>query len=111
MESWRRVPPASAVERIAKGLVYNRDDCLQLLGEENYPEVERGYRLANGSSYGVKVPCHPDPIVQAILEQKREAEIVWLRCIPFSLFYHQLPLGLSQLRFPQFPLSGQPSDI
>ena len=56
----RLQPSPSAVERIAKGLVYDRDDSLQLLGEENYPEIERGYRLANGSEFGVRVPCHTE---------------------------------------------------
>jgi hypothetical protein len=72
----RMQPSAVNMERFARGLAYDREINMTFLGKGMYPETERGYRMADGSQVGVRVPVHPDPIVQAALEQSREAEIV-----------------------------------
>lgn len=72
----RMQPGIEAVERLARGLVYDQEKELTLLGAGQYPEQERGFRMRDGSRWGVAVPVHPDRIVQSMLEQIREAEIV-----------------------------------
>jgi hypothetical protein len=71
----RLQPTTDAIERMAMGLFSDVDQTLTNLGQE-YSEEERGYRMRDGSKYGVRVRCHPDPFVQALLEQSREMEIV-----------------------------------
>lgn len=72
----RLEPQHFAVERLAMGLSSDSERTLTLLDEDRYPEVKRGYRMSDGSRFGVMVPCHPDPFVQSLLEQVREAEII-----------------------------------
>lgn len=72
----RLQPPPAAIERLAMGLSSDSERTLTLLKGDRYPEEERGYRMTDGSRFGVMVPCHPDPFVQALLEQTREAEII-----------------------------------
>jgi hypothetical protein len=43
-------------------------------GRLRYASTKRPYLMADGSQHPVKVAVHPDPIVQAIVWQKREGE-------------------------------------
>jgi hypothetical protein len=74
----RNEPAIHDIERDAKALFF---DCpgihLQLLPRgERLPEQERGYLMRDGQQIGAPVSCHPDPQINALLEQIREAETV-----------------------------------
>ena len=47
-----------------------------LKGRINYPSRTRRYLMRDGSTKLVNVAAHPDPRVQAVVEQGREAEMV-----------------------------------
>lgn len=67
----RNEPPIKAVEAIARA-VYLADRVPLNFANDWVTEM-RGYRL-HGRRVGISVVRHPDPRVQAILEQLREAE-------------------------------------
>jgi hypothetical protein len=68
----RQQLPVDAVEARARALFADDPEPLILTGE--LVEQMRGYRLRDGSSVAGKVWVHPDPRVQAVLEQVRERE-------------------------------------
>jgi hypothetical protein len=45
-------------------------------GQVDYPKSHRPYVMRDGSTRSVKVKVHPDPRVQAVVEQVREAEML-----------------------------------
>jgi hypothetical protein len=66
-------------EDLAMALTF--DDAVEITrikadeaGHEGYGIEQRPYLVRNGSAATAKVSFHPDPIVQAIVEQKREGE-------------------------------------
>lgn len=67
-------PPAGAVERLTRGLFYDKPVTLAL--GYGYVKTERGYRMKDGEQWGTDVSEHPDELVQAVLETVREAEII-----------------------------------
>jgi hypothetical protein len=67
----RNQPPVDAVEDIARAVFACDFDPLQLSGK--WSDEPRGYRL-KGQMAGVEVPVHPDPRIQAVVEQIRECE-------------------------------------
>jgi hypothetical protein len=64
-------PPIKAMEDEAKALFF--DDPTPLMLSDNWVMDERGYRTTL-EAQGVKVQVHPEPRVQAVVEQKREYE-------------------------------------
>ncbi|WP_132255336.1 bifunctional DNA primase/polymerase [Methylobacterium segetis] len=72
----RMQPRVEDVERMARGFFYDRDLPMTFLKGGNFPQVPRGYRLADGSQNGTLAQVHPDETVQALVEQLREAEVV-----------------------------------
>ena len=67
-----QMPPREA-EAIARCLFGDDPEPLLLTGE--YVPQMRGHRLKDGTRSAVEVQVHPDPRVQAIVEQTREREI------------------------------------
>lgn len=67
----RNQPPLAAVENLARALFY--DDPSPLVQATDWSETVRGY-TDKVEERGVMVHVHPDPRVQAILEQLREQE-------------------------------------
>jgi hypothetical protein len=68
-----------AAENLAMALTF--DDAVEITriepdaaGHEGYGIERRPYLMRDGSKRSAKVSVHPDPIVQAIVEQKREGE-------------------------------------
>jgi hypothetical protein len=47
-----------------------------LKGRVNYPNRERAYTMLDGARSTRRVSAHPDPRVQAVVEQGREAEML-----------------------------------
>jgi hypothetical protein len=75
----RRELPIDVAEARAMALWYDTPDPLSLLspddlGRLNYPEVDRDYQMRDGTRQPGKARAHPDPRVQAVIEQDREAE-------------------------------------
>lgn len=68
----REQPPAEAVEAQARALFADDTEPLNLTGE--LVERKRGYRMRDGRPAEATVWIHPDPRVQALLEQVRERE-------------------------------------
>ena len=68
----REQPRVDAVEAQARALF--ADDPAPLILTGDLMEQVRGYRMRDGSSVAGKVSVHPDPRVQAVLEQVRERE-------------------------------------
>lgn len=69
----REQPSPEDIEDQARALFGDDPEPLNLTG--NYVQEVRGYRLHSGAHQGAKVAVHPDPRVQALLEQVREREI------------------------------------
>lgn len=69
----REQPPPLAVENMARSLFGANSEPLLLAGE--YVPQMRGHRTKDGSRTAVVVQVHPDPRVQALVEQAREREI------------------------------------
>ena len=69
----REQPPPLAVENMARSLFGADPEPLLLAGE--YVPQMRGHRTKDGSRTAVVVQVHPDPRVQALVEQCREREI------------------------------------
>lgn len=67
----RNEPPIQDVEAIARSVFLK--DMVPLQFASEWTVEERGYRLKD-KKFGVEVVRHPDPRVQAILEQLREGE-------------------------------------
>ena len=68
-------------ERLAKAIWYDTQQPIQCIparptGQVQYPYRVRGYKMRDGSQNQVRVRVHPDPRVQAVVEQVREAEMV-----------------------------------
>ena len=68
----REQPAPGAVEALARSLFGDEEEPLALGGA--WTTELRPYRMRDGSRRGVEVAVHPDPRVQAILEQIRERE-------------------------------------
>lgn len=64
-----------AVENIARALYFDADTPLVFLGERRLPKVERRRRMRDGSDSVALVEAHPEPRIQAVLEQCREREL------------------------------------
>lgn len=74
----RLEPPPRVTERIA-GVIFGKLPEAIQPGEDGkiwYPEVEQHLRMTNGPAVAVKNRIHPDPNVQAVLEQIRNAELL-----------------------------------
>ena len=73
----RMQPSPQQVQRQAKALFYDSETKLEYIADnDNYPERPCGYWIKTGEEYGVRIPFHPDPYCQAILEQVREHETI-----------------------------------
>jgi len=75
----RKELPLEVAERSAMAIWYDSPTPLQFLapddaGRMNYPEFIRDYQMSNGARLPGRVRAHPDPRVQAVVEQAREAE-------------------------------------
>lgn len=70
----REQPGPADVENQVRAFL--ADEAEPLLTVLNYVPQSRGRRMADGSVAAVEVEVHPDPRVQEMLEQVREAEIV-----------------------------------
>lgn len=64
-----------AVENIARALYFDADTPLAFLGANRLPKVERRRRMRDDSDSVALVEAHPDPRIQAVLEQYREREL------------------------------------
>lgn len=78
----REQPSTDELEDMAAAFFWDAaKPILRLPAGQDLPEVERGFRMKSPArdkdapAFGVAVPVHPDPRVQAVLEQLREAEI------------------------------------
>ena len=74
----RNQAPLEAVEDMAAALWWNSPDELVSLDGGRLQDAERGHRMADGSLGGriFKEAVHPEPKVQAIMEQGRERQAV-----------------------------------
>jgi hypothetical protein len=77
----REQPTARAAERLAKAIWYDTTEPVRCIpagpkGAGQYPYGWRPYTLSDGSRRQVQVRVHPDPRVQAVVEQIREAKMV-----------------------------------
>ena len=95
----RNQPSVKAVEDIARAIFYDDPEPLLLAGE--WAEEVRGYRFRGGDR-GVSVQVHPDPRIQAIVEQIRESES--LQAIDrIRLIHNAEPLSLIHISEPTRP--------
>src|SRR5262249_42644923 len=77
----REQPSPRDAERLAKAIWYDTKEPIQCIpadqkGQVDYPKARRCYIMRDGSQQSVKVKVHPDPRVQSVVEQVREAEMV-----------------------------------
>jgi hypothetical protein len=77
----RDEPTVVAAEQRAMAIWYDTKEPIRQItpdvrGRINYRSRSRGYRPRDGSAKRVNVAVHPDPRVQAVVEQGREAEMV-----------------------------------
>jgi hypothetical protein len=77
----REQPTARAAERLAKAIWYDTAEPIRCIAagpnaEVQYPYCWRPVSLRDGSLRRVHVRVHPDPRVQAVVEQIREAEMI-----------------------------------
>lgn len=73
----RPQPSIRDIENQAKAIFFDKNVKIEPLDDILYlPETERGYLLKSGRRLGARIPYHPDPICNAMLEQVREAEII-----------------------------------
>lgn len=70
----RNQPSVAAVEHFMRALSANDPAEPTFVGNHKLPMQIRGYRMEDGSLFGVETPIHPDPLGQLILEQIRECE-------------------------------------
>jgi hypothetical protein len=66
-------PPAHALEEVARALWPDRDMSLNHAG---LIQARSEYRLKDGSTVPAVVRAHPDPLVNRVLKQKRDAELL-----------------------------------
>lgn len=71
----RLQPTVLAVETMARALYFDAGKPLVFLGERRLPKVERRRRMRDGSDSVAPVEAHPEPRIQAVLEQCREREL------------------------------------
>lgn len=109
----REQPPTQAIEEQARSLFWDDEKPLRLLTkpEENEPlnldYVHRGIRISEqGKGKSVRVQTHPDPRIEVLMEQKREAES--LQAIDRLRLLREHPDGLQR---KVFILSNVPLDI
>jgi hypothetical protein len=77
----RDEPTVPAAEQRAMAIWYGTKEPIRKIppdyrGYFNYHSQTRRYRMRDGSTVRVNVAVHPDPRVQAVVEQAREAEMV-----------------------------------
>jgi hypothetical protein len=77
----RDEPTIQDAERRAMAIWYDAKETIRRIkpdfrGRYNYHAVTRRYLRRDGSTQAVRVSAHPDPRVQAVVEQGREAEMV-----------------------------------
>jgi hypothetical protein len=77
----REQPSARDAERRAMAIWYDTEEPIRCIApgskrEVQYPYGAREYTLRDGTRQPAKVRLHPDPRVQAVVEQVREAEMV-----------------------------------
>lgn len=77
----RDEPTVAAAEQRAMAIWYDTKEPVRRItpdfrGHFNYRTRTRRYRLSNGTTKPVNVAVHPDPRVQAVVEQSREAEMI-----------------------------------
>jgi hypothetical protein len=76
----REQPSVRGAERRAKAIWYDTAEPIRVLepdkGQVQYPHRARSYTLRDGGQCQVNVRVHPDPRVQAVIEQAREAEMI-----------------------------------
>jgi hypothetical protein len=77
----RDEPSVADAERSAMAIWYDTKEPIELIprdhnGRLNYPRQLRPYITQDGSVTTERVACHPDPRVQAVVEQIREAEML-----------------------------------
>ena len=77
----RDEPSVADAERSAMAIWYDTKEPIELIprdhnGRLNYPRQLRPYVTQDGSVTTERVACHPDPRVQAVVEQIREAEML-----------------------------------
>jgi hypothetical protein len=77
----RDEPTVAAAEQRGMAIWYDTTEPIRrvspnLQGRFNYPTRTRRYLFQDGSTKRANVSVHPDPRVQAVVEQGREAEMV-----------------------------------
>ena len=77
----RELPSPRDAERLAKAIWYDTKQSIRCIkedkrGQVDYPKRRHAYTMRDGSQQSVEVKVHPDPRVQAVVEQVREAEMV-----------------------------------
>lgn len=90
-------PQPSSRDMEAQTRPFLAQDYEPLVSSADYASEIRHIRMRNGGTYAVKVQVHPDPQVQRMLEQVREAEM--LRAIDRvrPIFNHRRIVILSQV--------------
>ena len=76
----RECPEVDDIEGAAMQIWYDTSEPLQLIladskGRKSYPLVPQAVQMRDGTTRSVRVPCHPDPRCQAVLEMPRENEL------------------------------------
>jgi hypothetical protein len=77
----RDEPTVAAAEQRAIAIWYDTKEPIRpaprdYKGQVNYPVKTRRYQMSDGTKKSGNVSVHPDPRVQAVVEQSREAEII-----------------------------------
>jgi broad specificity phosphatase PhoE len=77
----RDEPSVADAERRAMAIWYDTKEPIRparrdYKGQVNYPVKTRRYQMSNGTKKSGNVSVHPDPRVQAVVEQAREAEMI-----------------------------------
>jgi hypothetical protein len=77
----REQPSPRDAERLAKAIWYDTKEPIRCIkedkrGQVDYSKRRHAYTMRDGSQQSVEVKVHPDPRVQAVVEQVREAEML-----------------------------------
>jgi hypothetical protein len=76
----RDEPSVRGAEQCAMAIWYDTKEPIERISHSgphlNYPQVHRAYITRDNSDRTVEVSVHPDPRVQAVVEQAREAEML-----------------------------------
>ena len=77
----RDEPSVKDAEQRAMAIWYDTDEPIRQIppdfkGRTNYRSETRRYQMSDGTRKSVNVAVHPDPRVQAVVEQSREAEMI-----------------------------------